>query len=275
VADSLSAVQVERYRRDGYLFPLRAVDAATAASYVARLDAYEACHGRPLIQDYRLKLHLLFAWLDELIRHPALLDAVESVLGPDLLCWNTTFFAKRPQSASYVSWHQDATYWGLSHPDVLTAWVAFTESTRDNGNLRVIPGSHTRPLIHADTFHPDNMLSRGQEISVEVDETRAADITLEPGEFSLHHVMLVHGSRPNPSNRPRIGCAIRYLPTYVRQLAGPRDSAMLVRGQDRHGHFDLEPRPGRDLEPGMLAYYDEVCARQKQILYREASAAGT
>lgn len=267
---ALAADVVARYQRDGYLFPFRAVDADTAAGYTRRLAAFETAHGRPLGEAYRLKLHLLFTWLDELIRHPAILDAVESVLGPDLLCWNTTMFWKRPRSASYVSWHQDATYWGLSHPDVLTAWVALTDSAPDNGNMRFIPGSHRQPLAHADTFHPDNQLSRGQEIAVEVDEAQAVDITLQPGEFSLHHVLLVHGSRPNPTGRPRIGCAIRYLPTYVRQVAGLRDSAMLVRGQDRFGHFDLEPRPPRDLDPAMLAYHDGVCGRQKQILYAGA-----
>jgi hypothetical protein len=270
VAPSLSHDVVTRYHREGYVFPLRAIAPGTAAELAGRLDAFEAEHGRPLAEVHRLKLHLLFTWLDDLVRHPAILDAVESILGPDLLCWNTTLFWKRPGSASYVSWHQDATYWGLSHPDVLTAWVALTDSDPDNGNMRVIPASHARALAHADTFARDNMLSRGQEIAVEVDEAAAVDIALRPGEFSLHHVMLVHGSRPNASGRPRIGCAIRYLSTCVRQVAGPRDSAMLVRGEDRFGHFDLEPRPPRDLDPAMLAYHGEVCARQTQILYRGA-----
>jgi ectoine hydroxylase-related dioxygenase (phytanoyl-CoA dioxygenase family) len=197
-----------------------------------------------------------------------LLDAVEDVLGPDLLCWNSSFFTKEPRGPGFVSWHQDATYWGLSEPDVLTAWVAFTPSTRANGNMRVVPASHRAPAPHVDTFHPHNLLSRGQEITVEVDERDAVDIVLDAGEMSLHHVLMVHGSGANPSDDRRIGFAIRYVPTRVRQTGGPRDSATLVRGIDAFGHFELEPRPDTDLEPAMLELHARISDHQAQILYR-------
>ena len=109
--------------------------------------------------------------------------------------------------------------------DVVTAWVAFTESSPANGNMRVVPGSHRTQVPHVDTFHPDNLLSRGQEIAVNVDDARGVDILLRPGEMSLHHVRMVHGSPANRSNDRRIGFAIRYVPTYVSQIAGERDSA--------------------------------------------------
>ena len=173
---SLSAAAIEQYRRDGYHAPIRVVDAAQAAGYRQRLEAVERDLGGPLRGVYRIKPHVLFTWLAELVRHPAVLDAVEDVIGPDILCWNSSFFTKEASSAGYVSWHQDATYWGLSEPDVVTAWVAFTGSTPANGNMRVIPGSHRSQVSHVDTFHPDNLLSRGQEIAVEVDERQAADI---------------------------------------------------------------------------------------------------
>ena len=217
---------------------------------------------------YRIKPHLLFTWLADLVRHPAILDAVEDVLGPDILCWNTSFFTKEARSPGFVSWHQDATYWGLSEPAVLTAWVAFTESNGKNGNMRMMPGSHRAPVPHVDTFHPDNMLSRGQEITVEVDDSQAVDIVLEPGEVSLHHVLMVHGSGANPSDDRRIGLAIRYIASRVRQTAGPRDSATLVRGEDAFGHFELEPRPEMDMDPAMLALHAEISDRQVKILYR-------
>jgi len=235
------------------------------------LERVERDLGGPLRGVYRIKPHLLFTWLADLVRHPAILDAVEDVLGPDLLCWNSSFFTKEARSPGYVSWHQDATYWGLSEPDVTTAWVAFTDSTPENGNMRVIPGSHRSPVPHVDTFHPDNLLSRGQEISVEVDESRATGIVLRAGEMSLHHVLIVHGSAGNASADRRIGFAIRYIPTRVRQTAGPRDSATLVRGEDRFGHFDLEPRPAVDLSPEMLAVHAEISQRQAKILYRGTS----
>src|SRR5262245_40978059 len=265
---TLLAPAIDQYRRDGFYFPIRVMSGEEAGECRARLEGAERDLGGPLRGTYRIKPHLLFTWLAELVRRPAVLDAVEDVIGPDILCWNTSFFTKEASSAGYVSWHQDATYWGLSEPDVVTAWVAFTESTPRNGNMQVIPGSHRTPVSHVDTFHPDNLLSRGQEVAVEVDEREAADIILAPGEMSLHHVLIVHGSRPNSSADRRIGFAVRYIPTRVRQTAGPRDSATLVRGEDRYGHFDLEPRPDGDLEPSMLALHAEISDRQVKILYR-------
>ena len=121
---------------------------------------------------------------------------------------------------AFVSWHQDSTYWGLSTPDVVTAWVAFTPATEANGAMEYIPGSHKLDQIpHRDTFAKHNLLTRGQEVMVEVDHSRRRIITLRPGEMSLHHVRLVHGSPPSPSNDRRIGFAIRYIPTTVAQLA--------------------------------------------------------
>ena len=264
----LSAAAIEQYRRDGYYAPIRVLSPEDAGQCRQHLESVERDLGGPLRGVYRIKPHLLFTWLADLVRHPSVLDAVEDVLGPDLLCWNSSFFTKEASSPGYVSWHQDATYWGLSEPGVVTAWVAFTESTPRNGNMQVIPGSHRTQAAHVDTFHADNLLSRGQEIAVEVDEARAADIVLEPGEMSLHHVLIVHGSRPNASGDRRIGYAIRYIPTRVRQVAGPRDSATLVRGQDSFGHFDPEPRPAGDLHPEALALHADISDRQAKILYR-------
>jgi len=264
----LSPSATEQYERDGYYFPISVLTSDEARRYRERLERVERDLGGPLRGVYRIKPHLLFTWLADLVRHPAILDAVEDVLGPDILCWNTSFFTKEARSPGFVSWHQDATYWGLSEPDVVTAWVAFTESTARNGNMRVVPGSHRTLVPHVDTFHPDNLLSRGQEITVEVDESRAADILLQPGEMSLHHVLIVHGSGANPSGDRRIGYAIRYVPTRVRQVAGARDSATLVRGKDAFGHFELEPRPDADLDPAMLALHAEISDRQTKILFR-------
>jgi hypothetical protein len=167
-----------------------------------------------------------------------------------------------------LTWHQDSTYWGLSTPDVVTAWVAFTPATEANGAMEYIPGSHKLDQIpHRDTFAKHNLLTRGQEVMVEVDHSRRRVITLRPGEMSLHHVRLVHGSPPNPSNDRRIGFAIRYIPTMVAQLAG-EDSAILVRGEDRHHHFALEPWPSRDLDPEFVALHRAVTERNARILYR-------
>jgi hypothetical protein len=265
---SLTPAQIEQYREEGCVFPIRIMSETGAAELRGRLEAFEQQTGGPLKGDLRHKSHLLFTWLAELVRCGSILDAVEDLYGPDLLCWTTNFFIKEAADPAFVSWHQDSTYWGLSTPDVVTAWVAFTEATAANGAMEYIPGSHKLDQIpHRDTFAKHNLLTRGQEVMVEVDESQRRIITLRPGEMSLHHVRLVHGSPPNPSSDRRIGFAIRYIPTMVAQLAG-EDSATLVRGEDRHHHFMLEPQPTGDLDPELVTLHRAITERNAKILYR-------
>ena len=154
--------------------------------------------GGPLPKELRHKPHLYSRTIDAIIRKPEILDPVESLLGPDILCWETVLFIKEPGDAAYVSWHQDVAYWGLEPYDVLTAWIALSPSTRRSGCMRVLPGSHKGDIApHKDTFAANNMLSRGQEMQVDVDETQVVDIVLQPGQMSLHDVMIAHGSDPN------------------------------------------------------------------------------
>lgn len=269
----LSAPAVDRYHRDGFLFPIPVLTSAEALALRRRLETIETALGGELRGELRQRPHLLFSWLTDLIRHPTILDAVEDILGPNLLVWATSFFTKNAGSLAFVSWHQDATYWGLSEPEVLTAWVAFTDATVENGAMRMIPGSHGEQLGHRDTFAPENLLSRGQEIEVNVDEARGVDILLRAGEMSLHHVRMVHGSPANRSDDRRIGFAIRYIPTHVKQLTGEDDYAMLVRGVDEHHHFLPERAPVHDLAPEARAHHAEVLGRVSKILYRDTGAA--
>jgi ectoine hydroxylase-related dioxygenase (phytanoyl-CoA dioxygenase family) len=244
------------------------MSAEAAAAVRERLEAYERSTGGPLRGNLRHKSHLLFRFVSDLVHQERIVDAIEDLYGPDLLCWNTNFFIKEAANPAFVSWHQDSTYWGLSRPDVVTAWVALSASTRANGAMEVIPGTHLLDQVpHRDTFHRDNMLSRGQEVMVDVDASRAVALELRPGEASLHHVRLVHGSAPNPSGDRRIGFAIRYIPTDVAQTVRGGDSATLVRGEDRHGHFAPEPRPARDLDPEFVALHREFSERNARILY--------
>ncbi len=266
---SLTEDAVRQYREEGYLSPVRVLSIEDAASIRAKLESFEADSG-PLVGKLRQKSHLLFTWLNELIRHERILDTVEDVLGPDILCWGTSFFIKEPRNPSFVSWHQDSTYWGLEPADIVTAWIALSDSTPENGAMRVVPRSHTMAQMpHHDTFRPDNLLSRGQEVLVTVDDAQARTLTLKAGEMSLHHVRLIHGSEPNPSGHRRIGFAIRYLPTYVRQVAGSRDWATLVRGVDRYGNFELEQRPDADMSEAAQAYHAAVVGGHSKILMRD------
>ena len=265
----LTAAQIKNYERDGFHYPMRAYSTEEIAKIRENIEWGEGQLGDgPFSGKYRGKCHLLFKSMDEMIRHPVILDAVEDVLGPDILCWNAGFFTKEAHSPDYVSWHQDATYWGLSTPEVVTAWVALSDATPASGNMRMAPGTHKVQHPHKDTFAGENQLSRGQEVQVDVDESQCVDIELQAGEFSLHHVLIVHASGPNTTNDRRIGFAIRYIKPSVNQVAGKADSAALVRGEDRFGNFFLEPRPERDLEPAMLKLHDDLSSEQAKILYR-------
>lgn len=264
----LTSAEVAAYNSRGYHFPVDVLTPAEVAGFRRELEAYEKNSGGPISGAMRHRSHVVFTWVNEMVRHPKVLDAVEDVLGPDILCWNTSFFVKEPHDPGFVSWHQDATYWGLSTPDVMTVWIAFSPANKVSGCMKFIPGTHKTQVQHADTFHQDNLLTRGQEIAVDVNEADATYVELKPGQASLHHVLLFHGSAPNQSDDRRIGLAIRYIPTHVKQAVGTRDWATLVRGVDTHGNFMPEHRPSRDLEPAALAFHKEVSDEQVRVLYR-------
>jgi hypothetical protein len=240
----LSKDAVEKFRRDGYYFPVPVLSPSEVAHFRDALEVHEAKIGEPLQGNFRHKSHLLFTWVDALVHHPKILDAVESILGPNLLCWTTNFFIKERKSPGFVSWHQDAFYWGLSKDDVVTAWVALSPANLESGCMKFVPGSQTQDhLQHVDTFHKDNLLSRGQEIAVKVDSEKTVDCILNPGEMSLHHVKVVHGSEPNRSDDRRIGLAIRYIPTDGREAAQ----------SSRLGDAGPGRRPGRQFRPRAAA----------------------
>jgi phytanoyl-CoA dioxygenase PhyH len=267
----LTKAQKNQYLEHGFVAPIRVLTTAQASEIRGRLEAFEHEQGGPLKGSLRRKTHLLFPWLNELVRHERIVDAVEDLYGEDLLCWTTNFFIKEPHDPAFVSWHQDSTYWGLSRPDVVTAWVALSSSSDANGAMQVVPGTHLCDQIpHRDTFSPNNLLTRGQEVAVEVDPAKAQTVELEPGEMSLHHVRIIHGSGPNTSAERRIGFAIRYIPTSVRQVEG-NDSATLVRGVDRYRTFDHEPRPTRDFDPELVPIHQAAAERNAKILYRGTS----
>ena len=263
----LTASEIARYRNDGFHFPVRVMSSEEAGAYRRRLEDHERATGAPIAGNMRHKVHLLFTWANDLARHPAILDAVEDLIGPDILCWSSTFFIKEARSPSFVSWHQDATYWGLSTDEVVTAWVAFADAPVESGSMRFWPGSHLRKqLEHRDTFDENNLLSRGQEIAVDVPEGAGVDVPLKAGEMSLHHVLLAHASGPNTTGDRRIGFALRYIPPHVRQLK-VRDSATLVRGRDPFGNFDPEPAPKADLDAAAVATHREAVERSAKALY--------
>jgi len=240
------------YAKDGYYFPYDVIGEAEAAEILADLQAAEA----ELDAD-RTRLTMLRGYparllpsFDRLIRHPRLIEAVSQIIGPNLLVWGSGLFIKEPNSKSFVSWHQDLNYWGLNGENEVTAWVALTPATVENGCMRFVPGSHQQDLVpHVDSFAPDNLLSRGQEIAVQVDEAAAVNVLLRPGQASLHHGHMFHASGPNNTGGRRVAAAIRYLATSMQQKSGEKLLVAHVSGEDAYNHFNTAPPPrGRLLE---------------------------
>ncbi len=265
---ALTSAELEHFAQDGYLPARRLATREQAADWRRQLEALEQQNGGRLHGALRYKAHLLFKWLADLIRSPALLDPIEDLIGPDILVWSTDWWIKEPRSSSFVSWHQDSQYWGLDTDRLVTAWLALSPATTGSGCIRLLPGSHRGPdLEHDETFHDDNMLSRGQSIR-SVDESRAVNLEVDTGEIGLFAFRLAHASHPNMSDDRRIGMAIRLLPPDARQVKSDFDSATLVRGADRHGHFELEPEPAMDFDPITMAYHRRVDEHRRALLYQ-------
>ena len=223
---------------------------------------------------FRHKPHLLLKSLDAAVRNETILDVVEDMIGPDIFVWASLFFSKDPGDPRYVGWHQDSTYWGLSGPEVVNVWLALSPATVANGAMKIVPGSHLKGQIsHRETYNKKSLLTRGQEIETEIDEAAAVDIELEPGEISLHHIRVIHGSGPNKGDDRRMGFTIRYIPTHLHQIHG-RDRALLVRGKDTYGHFDHETSPDADLSEFAIQNYIAANEAHNAILYKGAAEKG-
>jgi non-heme Fe2+,alpha-ketoglutarate-dependent halogenase len=262
----LSADQIKRYRDTGLMFPQRVMTTDDAANYLAQLESYESNTGGPVNGKWRYKSHLVFPWFDQLMRHPAILNLVRSLLGNDLMVWTTHIYPKEPGDGRFISWHQDSAHWGLDSNQVLSVWVALTDATRENGCMRMLPGSHHNGQVeHQDTRDSNNILTRGQTISNGIEEDRSVWIELKAGEVSVHHVDMFHASTPNQSNQRRVGIAIRYITPSARQTRIDEDYATLVSGEDRFGHFKEEIAPITTMSAEATAFHEHVADLQGQI----------
>jgi Phytanoyl-CoA dioxygenase (PhyH) len=242
--------QVASYHRDGFLFPLPALREVEVAHFRSCHDELDRHLGWRPIASQKGDCHLHFKWVCDLATHPGVLDAVEDIVGPDILIHSSTIFCKYAEDEKFVSWHQDSHYWGLSEPRLVSAWIALTDSTIENGCLRVLPGTHTRKFEHLEKPQKTNILEKGLTISGDLDEAGAVDIVLLAGQMSFHHANLVHGSKPNRSIGPRIGVAVRYVATAVKQDKF-HIQVILARGRDEYHHYRLQERPTADIVEGL------------------------
>ena len=268
MAKILTEEEVAAYGRDGFHFPIQVMNKCQARQFRTNLEDFEAKNNKNIRQKIKTKMHLVLTWIHDLVTLPRVLDSVEDVIGPNILCWNSTFFIKEAHHPGHVTWHQDSTYWGMDSPDIVTAWIALSCVSIETGPMRVIPGSHKWPqLDHEDTFAEDNLLSRGQRLIEDPDDTDGIDLVLEAGEMSLHHVALVHASSSNRTNDRRIGLAVRYLPPHVRQVGGIEDTALLVRGEDCYNNFHHERPPKADMDPEALEYHSKIINNMAKVKF--------
>jgi len=270
VGKILSQQQIEQYREQGYIAPVDVISEDEAAENEQCLRSAEAKYPEQLNAENRNNPHLAFKFLDELAHYPIILDAVEDLIGPDFALWGSVLFIKEPQTSHFVSWHQDATYAGIKPHNYVTVWLALTESNRETGCMSMIPGSHHNPIHpHYETFHQDNILTRGQEIQ-DIDESTAVDLILKPGQMSLHHAKVIHGSQPNRSQQRRVGFAMQsYMPAGARQTLG-ENYWLPMRGNCSQPDFVYLKRPRHDMDPEGVSEREKINRNWADILYQGA-----
>lgn len=255
----LSKAQVSKYEEEGFLFPLKALMTDEVLRFCAALDDLEAHLARRRQSLPLWQTHLHFHWAYKLATHPAVLDIVETITGPNILVHTSSIFRKEPLDAASVPWHQDGHYWQMSSSRLVTVWIALSDSNEENGCLRVIPRTHHKRLPHRSVKDKESMLESGLRLADSPDETSAVSINLKAGEMSLHHLNLVHGSQPNRTNQRRIGFAVRYISPEVNQKL-PHHKVVLARGQDHFHNYELLEEPPTDkTEDGIKSLDRLVC----------------
>jgi len=273
----LSAQQLEDYKQNGVLFPVALLTPDQADSTREAFCALEAMCGTRPTPNITSQCHLHFPWVFELISDPVLLDTVQQIIGEDILVHSTTLFHKHSRETQFVSWHQDAYYWGLSEPRLVSVWIALTLSTSENGCMQVIRASHRSGVLpHClEARDKRNLLRSGLVVSDSPELGSAQDVILQPGQFSLHHPYTIHGSSPNRSGTARMGFAIRYVSAAVSQ-SGFHHEVLALRGNTRASRYKIvlppdETNPQRALSNQMC--FAERLAKQRRQQNRPDSKA--
>lgn len=232
----------DRYDRDGYFIFRGVLDDDTVSGANRHIDWL--LDTNPDRQPHELGHDLARKdrfWYD-LVADPRLLDIAETFIGSDIALFATHYICKQPMTGREVRWHQDGAFWPLDPMDVVTLWVAVTQSTPENGCLKIVPGSHHTSLMDMVPTDSGNAVL-AEEIPVEVDENEAIPLELRPGDVSVHHPNIIHGSDMNRSPDWRRGLTIRYIPTSTRILEADAASPFLLRGAAVEGLNDYLPAP--------------------------------
>ena len=266
--------QLQEYNELGFISPLNIFSNIKANRIREEIELIEKLMPEELEKSGRYNAHLISPLLDEVTHNSKILDAVQSIIGKNILVCGTTLFIKNPNQKNFVSYHQDAKYIGLEPHNWVTAWVAITDSNEKNGCMRMWPGSHKESLKeHDQKFNEGNLLTRGQTVN-EVPKEETVPLILKAGQMSLHHPSVVHGSDLNLSSDRRIGFVIQsYIGTNVKQVLG-KNSVQIARGTDEFNYHEKIGRP-----KGLMNKYDLKIKKQENdnlqnIFYKDSIKKG-
>ena len=270
----LSSNQLKQYKDEGFVSPINIFSKEKAKEIRNEIELIEKRIPKELEKSGRYNAHLISPLLDEVTHNPKILDAVQSLIGEDILVCGTTLFIKNPNEKGFVSYHQDAKYIGLEPHNWVTAWVAITDSNEKNGCMRMWSGSHKDNLRdHDQRFNEDNLLTRGQTVK-NVTKEKTTPLVLEAGQMSLHHPTVVHGSELNNSNDRRIGFVIQsYIGTNVKQVLG-KNSVQLARGKDEFNYHKKIGRPQNLLEKKDIRLKKQENDNLQEIFYKGSDKKG-
>ena len=270
----LSSNQLKQYEDEGFVSPINVFSKEKANEIRNEIELIEKRIPKELEKSGRYNAHLISPLLDEVTHNPKILDAVQSLIGEDILVCGTTLFIKNPNEKGFVSYHQDAKYIGLEPHNWVTAWVAITDSNEKNGCMRMWSGSHKDNLRdHDQRFNEDNLLTRGQTVE-NVPKEKTTPLVLEAGQMSLHHPTVVHGSELNNSNDRRIGFVIQsYIGTNVKQVLG-KNSVQLARGKDEFNYHEKIGRPQNLLEKKDIRLKKQENDNLQEIFYKGSDKKG-
>jgi non-heme Fe2+,alpha-ketoglutarate-dependent halogenase len=257
---SLNDEQVAQFKRDGFLFPIDVYKPEEAAGHYDKFAAMEKKLGHEPQERFRIKAHLPFPWLCDIVKHPAIVDAIEDIIGPNVLCWGASFFTKQANDPRFVSWHTDTFYYGFEPAETVTAWLPFNDANLESGCIKYIPGSHKQQTVHEIIADDNNLVQQGQN-ALNVPVETAVDAILKAGQVVLHHESVVHGSGPNNANHARIGFSIHYIAPTARETRFDGATAMLLRGENVGDNWGIDPEPSVDYDQTCIDWMDATRAK--------------
>ena len=271
----LTSNQLKQYEDEGFVSPINIFSKEKAKEIRNEIELIEKIMPEELEKSGRYNAHLISPLLDEVTHNSKILDAVESLIGKNILVCGTTLFIKNPYEKGFVSYHQDAKYIGLEPHNWVTAWVAITDSNEENGCMRMWSGSHKDDLKnHNQMFNEGNLLTRGQTIN-NVPKEKVKPLILKAGQMSLHHPKVVHGSEQNKSNDRRIGFVIQsYIGTNVKQVLGI-NNVQLARGLDEFNYHKKIGRPNSLMDKNDLKIKKLENNNLQEIFYKGSTKKGT